>query len=256
MDADDIMHPKRLLEQVSYLSNHSEVGLIGSCFRHFSDAKKESIPKWILHHQDWSNRLLSSDEIHNNLFAESPIAHPTFCMRKKVFYKLGGYHDSSWAEDYDFLHRARIQGVILGKVASTLVDKRFNNECISNYEPRYRQTANMEAKVYFGNMMQIFNGRDLWVVGSGGSAKSLLKALQKFEIPVEGIIDNKIHQGTPRKLMGNSVSGISKPENEKAWEKFKNKRLLLAIGGEKGQQLVNQFNYWGWKQPEDFVKLV
>ncbi|MAA69637.1 MAG: hypothetical protein CL915_12975 [Deltaproteobacteria bacterium] len=256
MDADDIMHPKRLREQVSYLSNHSEVGLIGSCFRHFSDAMKESIPKWILHHQDWSNRLLSSDEIHNNLFAESPIAHPTFCMRKKVFYKLGGYHDSSWAEDYDFLHRARIQGVILGKVASTLVDKRFNNECISNYEPRYRQNANMEAKVYFGNMMQIFNGRDLWVVGSGGSAKSLLKALQKFEIPVEGIIDNKIHQGTPRKLMGNSVSGISKPENEKAWEKFKNKRLLLAIGGEKGQQLVNQFNYWGWKQPEDFVKLV
>ncbi|RZO44995.1 MAG: glycosyltransferase [Proteobacteria bacterium] len=256
MDADDAMRPNRLLEQVSFLSKNSEVGLIGSCFQYFSNTKSESIPKWILHHEDWSNRLLSSDDIHQALFAESPIAHPTFCMRKEIFEKLGGYHDSSWAEDYDFLHRARIQGVILGKVASTLVDKRFNHECISNYEPRYRQATNMEAKVYFGNMKQIFNGRDLWVVGSGGSAKSLLSTLQKFEIPVEGIIDNKIHRGTPRKLMGNSVSGISNPENEKSWEKFKSKRLLLAIGGEKGQQLVNQFKSWGWKQPEDFVKLV
>ena len=114
----------------------------------------------------------------------------------------------------------------------------------------------MEAKISFGKVQNIFNGRDLWVVGSGGSAKSLLKALQKFEVPVEGIIDHKIHHGTPRKLMGCSISGVANPENEETWEKFKKKRLLLAIGGEKGQQLVDQFKSWGWKQPEDFVKLV
>ena len=110
---------------------------------------------------------------------------------------MGVYHDSPWAEDYDFLHRARIEGFILGKVASVLVDKRYNTECISNYKPRYRQTINMEAKTSFGKVQNIFNGRDLWVVGSGGSAKSLLKALQKFEVPVEGIFDHKIHRGTP-----------------------------------------------------------
>ena len=256
MDADDIMHPKRLSEQVSFLNENSEVGLIGSCFRHFSDAQSEFIPKWVLHHEEWSNRILNSEDIHNALFAESPIAHPTFCMRREVFDKLGGYHDNPWAEDYDFLHRARIEGFILGKVASVLVDKRYNTECISNYEPRYRQTVNMEAKISFGKVQNIFDGRDLWVVGSGGSAKSLLKALQKFEVPVEGIIDHKIHCGTPRKLMGCSISGIANPENEETWEKFKRKRLLLAIGGEKGQQLVDQFKSWGWKQPEDFVKLV
>ena len=56
--------------------------------------------------------------------------------------------------------------------------------------------------------------------------------------------------------MGYSISGVANPENEETWEKFRNKRLLLAIGGEKGQQLVDQFKSWGWKQPEDFVKLV
>ena len=56
--------------------------------------------------------------------------------------------------------------------------------------------------------------------------------------------------------MGYSISGVANPENEETWEKFKNKRLLHAIGGEKGQQLVDQFKSWGWKQPEDFVKLV
>ena len=256
MDADDIMHPNRLLEQVSFLSKNPKVGLIGSCFRHFVDANSESIPNWILHHEHWSNRLLSSEEIHNALYAESPIAHPTFCMRKEAFYHLGGYKDTPWAEDYDFLHRARFQGVILGKVSSCLVDKRFNSECISNYEPRYRQSVNMEAKVYFGKMNDIFKGRALWVVGSGGSAKSLLKALQKFEVSVEGIIDNKIHHGTLRKLLGCSVSGINSPENEKSWGKLKKKRLLIVIGGEKGEQLVNQFKSWGWEQPDDFVKLV
>ena len=94
---------------------------------------------------------------------------------------MGGYRDSSWAEDYDFLHRARIDGFILGKVASVLVDKRYNTECISNYEPRYRQTINMEAKISFGKVQNIFNGGDLWVVGSGGSAKFLMKALQNLK---------------------------------------------------------------------------
>ena len=51
MDADDIMHLKRLLEQVSFLNKNSELDLIGSCFRHFSDAHSGSIPKWVLHHQ-------------------------------------------------------------------------------------------------------------------------------------------------------------------------------------------------------------
>ena len=177
-------------------------------------------------------------------------------MRKEVFDKLGGYRDSPWAEDYDFLHRARIEGAILGKVAAVLHDKRFNTECISSYEPRYRQAINMEAKIFFGNLKNIFNGRDLWVVGSGGSAMCLMKALQKYEVPVEGIIDHKIHPGTLRKLMSCSISGVTNPENEETWKKFKNKRLLLAIGGKKGQQLVDQFKSWGWKQPEDFLKLV
>ena len=85
MDADDIMHPKRLFEQVSFLNENSEVGLIGTCFRHFSDAQSGFIPKWVLHHEEWSNRILNSEDIHNALFAESPIAHPTFvCERKSL----------------------------------------------------------------------------------------------------------------------------------------------------------------------------
>ena len=56
--------------------------------------------------------------------------------------------------------------------------------------------------------------------------------------------------------MGCSMGGVANHENEETWENFKKTRLLLAIGGEKGQQLVDQFKSWGWKQPEDFVKLV
>ena len=97
-------------------------------------------------------------------------------------------------------------------------------------------------------ILQTIGEVDVWV--SGGDSN------RKFEVPVEGIIDHKIHRGTPRKLMGCSISGIANPKKKETWEKFKRKRLLLAIGGEKGQQLVDQFKSWGWKQPEDFVKLV
>ena len=122
MDADDIMHPKRLSEQVSFLDENSEVGLIGSCFRHFSDAQSGSIPKWVLHHEKWSNRI-STQKIFITLFLQNRRLLTHFCMRKEVFDKLGGYHDSPWAEDYDFLHRARIEGFILGKVALYLLTK-------------------------------------------------------------------------------------------------------------------------------------
>jgi glycosyltransferase involved in cell wall biosynthesis len=256
MDADDLMHPQRLAKQIAFLKENTQIGLIGTCFRHFTESISEVIPRWVRHHECWSNQLLSTKEIHDALFAESPIAHPTFCMRKVVFEKLGGYQDSLWAEDYDFLHRARINGILFGKVESILVEKRFNTECISTSQPRYQQAANMVAKVHFGKLKGIFDQRALWVVGSGGSAKSLLKALQKLEVPVEGVIDNKIHQGTPRKIFGCPIIGVSSPEKQNNWVKFKDKLLLLAVGGEKGQQLVNQFKIWGWNQPENFLKLV
>ena len=104
-------------------------------------------------------------------------------------------------------------------------------------------------------MQNIFDGRELWVVGSGGSAKSLLKALRNLKLQwKESLIIKSI--AAPKKVDGLLNQWGCQSEIEETWEKFKKKRLLLAIGGEKGQQLVDQFKSWGWKQPGDFVKLV
>lgn len=254
MDADDLAHPLRLEKQVQFLEQHPEAGLIGCCFEHFVDPSQTSLPPWALRHQLWSNTLLDAEELNNALFAESPVAHPTFCMRQKVFEDLGGYQDAEWAEDYDFLFRARQLGIRFGKVPEVLLQKRFNADCISSWQSRYKQSTNMKAKVHYALQAGFLEGR-LWVVGSGGSARSLIQALQGFGICVEGVMDQKLHQGTSRKLEGLPIVGLRHPEQSATWEGWRGDRLLLAVGGEVGDQISRWLESWNWRSPEDYLRL-
>ena len=84
MDADDIMHPKRLSEQVSFLNENSEVGLIGFVFGIFQMPRVDPY-QMVLHHEEWSNRILNSEDIHNALLQNRRLLTPLFvCERKSL----------------------------------------------------------------------------------------------------------------------------------------------------------------------------
>lgn len=97
MDADDISLPGRIAAQVKYLSEHPEVGVLGSAVQRIDEQGR---------------RLSIVESPHEHAVLRwllcflTPIAHPTVMMRKEIVTQVGGY-DSSYqtAEDYDLWRR-------------------------------------------------------------------------------------------------------------------------------------------------------
>ncbi len=70
LDADDVMMPDRLAEQVAYLDEHPEVGALGTYVRYFG--RVDEVGRWPLTDREARGRMLVGD----------PILYPTAMFRK------------------------------------------------------------------------------------------------------------------------------------------------------------------------------
>jgi hypothetical protein len=93
MDADDISLPHRLKEQVNYLKDHPEVGLLsGSC--DYIDPRGRILGT--------GRVLLEDSEIRAVMLHYNPMCHPAAIMKKDVVLASGGYRKLLLdADDYD-----------------------------------------------------------------------------------------------------------------------------------------------------------
>ena len=92
MDADDESLPQRLEVEVDFLERHEQVDLVG-CNRIIFDEQGE-----------YGIRKVKEYPTRDILIRDTPFAHPTIMMRKKVYDALGGYrvaHKNMRAEDLD-----------------------------------------------------------------------------------------------------------------------------------------------------------
>lgn len=97
MDADDIALPGRLLQQIEFLRQHPEVGLLGGAVQLIDHSGKVF---------DTVRPPLSDSEIKSIMLRYNPMWHPTVVMRKEVLLAVGTYRtifDES--EDYDLFLR-------------------------------------------------------------------------------------------------------------------------------------------------------
>ena len=93
MDADDISLSQRLKEQVDFLKDHPEVGLLGGAYQRIdAGGRARGIA-----------RFPSSDsEIRTVMLQYNPICHPAVIMKKDVALASGGYRKQLLdADDYD-----------------------------------------------------------------------------------------------------------------------------------------------------------
>jgi glycosyltransferase involved in cell wall biosynthesis len=200
MDADDRMLPERLAQQLRFACRHPHIDLIGARFRLFrTDAPLSPAQQ---RYRRWSNDLLDDRAIKRAMFLEAPLVHPTFFARRAFFQAMGGYHDRPWAEDYDFLLRARARGAGFAKVAQILLEKRDSPDRLYRTDPRCKRRAMLAAKAHFftrGSWLD--DGKSLYLAGTGPSGRTVAKALNKEGIAVTGFIDGVI--GPPhRTVMG------------------------------------------------------
>ena len=164
MDADDIMRPQRLLKQAAHLNNNPGVGLVGSQVYKFpEDVIQNGYKEYIR----WQNSCVSSDDINNQIYIESPLAHPSVMFRKTIVTSLGGYREGMFPEDYDLWLRMYQAGHVMEKVPEVLLDWRESGSRLSRTDDRYgRDAFNILRSEYLASDTRIQN-RPLVYWGAG-----------------------------------------------------------------------------------------
>lgn len=98
LDNDDVARPDRIAEQVTFLQNHPDHGLVASDIEIIDEESRPVAVRTYPH---------SDAEIRQSMLRVNPVANPACMFRRSVFNELGGAYDESVCpvEDYDFVLR-------------------------------------------------------------------------------------------------------------------------------------------------------
>lgn len=97
MDADDISLPNRFTEQVTFLTKHENIDVVGS-WAYIIDSNGKTIGKL--------KRALQPDILKSLLIFESPLFHPSVMMRNRMAGKHVAYDENyKYSQDYELWTR-------------------------------------------------------------------------------------------------------------------------------------------------------
>lgn len=146
MDADDISLPQRLQAQLQYLNENPAVDIVSCCVEFFAS---DPILGGLQRYQKWLNGVRTPEQIHQQIFIESPMPNPGVVFRRKALLELGGYRDLTWPEDYDLFLRADAAGLKMGKPDPVLLRWREHGSRLTHTNGVYAREQFMRAKAHF-----------------------------------------------------------------------------------------------------------
>src|SRR5258706_995906 len=138
MDADDLMYDERLAAQHAYLEQHTEIALVAVQVELFPP---ERIREGYREYVRWQNQCVTPKQIANNMYVESPFAHPSVTLRRGALEQLGGYADGPFPEDYELWLRMQQAGMRMAKLPRVLLAWRERDDRASRVDPRYSREA-------------------------------------------------------------------------------------------------------------------
>ncbi|RLB61595.1 MAG: glycosyl transferase family 2 [Deltaproteobacteria bacterium] len=173
MDADDVMHRRRLSEQRSALERQPELSAVGCHVRLFP---RSQLGDGLRSYERWLNSIDSPERVAQDAFIECPIAHPTLTLRRDVLTEFG-YRDQGWPEDYDLVLRMLAAGHRLGVVPRRLLMWRDGPSRLSRTDAAYSDAAFTACRAHF-LVRGLLAGREDYVLwGYGSTGKALRSAL-------------------------------------------------------------------------------
>jgi glycosyltransferase involved in cell wall biosynthesis len=196
MDDDDVAYPPRLEAQLDYLKSHSDVELCATRIRFIdSEGTTKNVKAGNLRYAQWLNAHTSNDEIRMACYTECPMPHPTWMAHKSVWERLNGYREFDGPEDYDLILRAMTTGVVMGKPEPILLDWREHSERLTYSDDRYRREAFTRCRAWAAKHptsgLNLHKGRQVWLCGTGRSARYWHDALEDCGVDVLGFVDIK-----------------------------------------------------------------
>ncbi len=253
MDDDDIAYPERFDSQLRYLKAHPDIGLCGTLIRFVDEqGSTESIGKGNQRYASWLNSLTTPADISNACFIECPLPHPSWMAPRATFEKLKGYRQFDGPEDYDFVLRAWLADIRMGKPDDVLLDWRVHDSRLTFRDSRYRREAFTRCRARAlcdeGSGRQLVNQRGIWICGTGRNARYWFDALIAEGCDVLGFVDLDRAGARQRKRHRPVIT------YETLWACREDNLVVTAItDSEARQNLIDTFESHGWLANKDFV---
>lgn len=156
MDADDISHPDRLQEQVSYLDANSAVAVVG-CRVQLIDSNSETVNRKFPFYE-------SDRQIRRVLPFKNPMAHPALLLRRSAIYAVRGYMYAHAGEDHEMLLRmARDPGCKLHNLDKLLFCYRRHDQQ-GTHPYRIKAMSSERSGVLFTEFLRTYSPRYLLAI--------------------------------------------------------------------------------------------
>ncbi len=219
MDADDLMHPRRLELQATHLQDNPGVDVLGSRVHGFPE---EVLTDGFIEYLRWQNACIAETAIRNDIYLESPLAHPSVMFRRTVIQDAGGYLNGDFPEDYELWLRLIHRGARIEKLPQTLLDWRDDPDRTSRQDPRYsRQNFDRLRARYLIRDQRLAENRDqIAIWGAGRITRK--RAGHLLELGIRPVVWVDID---PNKI-GNRLDGV--PVVDPSWLRREDRPFVLS----------------------------
>lgn len=227
MDADDLMHRRRLELQGALLDGAPRLAAVGCHVRLFPRA---ALRDGLRAYEAWLNGIRSPEDVAREAFVECPLAHPTLTLRREVLDTFG-YRDMGWPEDYDLVLRLLAAGHHLGVLPRRLLGWRDGPSRLSRTSGVYSQERFVACKAAFLAETFLANAADYVLWGYGGTGRALARALLGRDRRPSHIVE--LHPGR----LGNCIQGapVIPPS---ALEALRPPRIVVSVAGAKARREI------------------
>jgi glycosyltransferase involved in cell wall biosynthesis len=199
MDADDLMYPGRLKMQYNFMRRHHDVVLVATQARKFPEAL---VRNGYREYMRWQNSVIEPEDVNNQIYIESPFAHPSVMFRRASIIAAGGYRHGSFPEDYELWLRLFHHGYRMEKLPEVLLDWRESEQRLSRVSEHYSREAFDFIRAEYLSKDRRIHSKPLAFWGAGRKTRRRAKRLisKGFAPAVWVDID-------PKKI-GNSIHGV------------------------------------------------
>lgn len=244
MDADDVMYPERLQRQYDFMNAHPSIGLCGCCVR---VVPEERVEAGFREYIRWQNACVTPAQIAEEIYWESPIAHPTFLFRRDVVVRAGGYRHGDFPEDYELLLRLHSAGVTMAKLPEVLLDWADSPGRATRTDPRYAREAFDRLRAAHLAQDTRLHARPLVIWGAGRRTRRRVNLLLDRGFQPAAWIDID-----PKKI-GNVIRGAT--VHAPAWLERGTRPFVLAYVTAHGarERIADQLQAFGYQRGLDYL---
>lgn len=227
MDADDLMHSRRLAEQCALLESRPELDAVGCHVRLFP---RRGLGAGMREYERWLNAVADAEAVRREAFIECPVAHPSLVVRREVLGRLG-YREMGWPEDYDLLLRMLEEGVSIGMLPRRRLMWRHDERRLSQTDAVYATGRFTECKASFLARSFLSGGERYVLWGYGGTGRALRAALERHGKRASHIVE--VHPGR----LGNRIRGAPVvPPTE--LPRIRRDPLLVSVSGSPAREEI------------------